>query len=705
MMADRFQPKPPSWRQSILDLFPADSPATLTVVSDRDHLLAETQLVETLAHRGWVLIPFDDPVAGRLVLERDFREPRDLGRPPAERPVVWLTTQPTGAAPYDLLAAAQAAARVIELSAAAIFPDLSAAVLAEIDRADFDLLWDACRRERPGRLGRRATAEFVLRHVWSLDVDALAEPAALLQGLLQLHYSGRRLTPELAGILLVRLQDVHGGWPLERMIDSAPAFFDFLSRRWEPFVRAQVDGARQPSGFGEARGGAGSWDTLPFDDPRIRVSLANLFAEGLMTPTLAVAPRDVAGTWLSVGIDTGVALHDYGRIGALTTRLAAAVPGVDALHRDWLTFAPRFGDWLALRRSLVGAEPVEDRGERDALHAAVDAAFTEWVTRHYDSLASLSPWPRPALLHHLPPYLDQARRAASGAGGVAVVVVDGMGWADWCILRGHLGLDPRAYTVTEQSLFAGLPTLTDISRRALFAAMASRLARDAKGDEPALWRAFWEGRGVPRRAVHLRVQGLATTDAAFGDEVLELAGTTAKGGALGIVVNTVDRLLHDAPAGWGPFHAAIDRWAAEGELARLIEGLADLRFRVVVTADHGNTQAIGIGRPDGGVLAERRAERVLFFDDERALAQTRTRNPGLAFLDWPSSALPERHRMLMARGRDAFVPAGTVTLCHGGASLEEAVVPFIEIAARPCPTPPSASTAESPSAGSTPPPA
>jgi hypothetical protein len=45
---------------------------------------------------------------------------------------------------------------------------------------------------------------------------------------------------------------------------------------------------------------------------------------------------------------------------------------------------------------------------------------------------------------------------------------------------------------------------------------------------------------------------------------------------------------------------------------------------------------------------------------------------------WDTKNLPESMLPVLHRGRGAFAPKGDRLVCHGGASLDELIVPFIE---------------------------
>jgi hypothetical protein len=65
------------------------------------------------------------------------------------------------------------------------------------------------------------------------------------------------------------------------------------------------------------------------------------------------------------------------------------------------------------------------------------------------------------------------------------------------------------------------------------------------------------------------------------------------------------------------------------------------------------------------------------YDDERLREAGQTQFPD-AF-PWPSFGLPGGYLPLLAPGRTAFVAPGERVVAHGGVSLEELIVPWVEV--------------------------
>jgi hypothetical protein len=229
---------------------------------------------------------------------------------------------------------------------------------------------------------------------------------------------------------------------------------------------------------------------------------------------------------------------------------------------------------------------------------------------------------------------------------------------------------------TEGQCFAWLPTLTSVSRQALFAGMTPREFADSierTDREPALWTRFWQGEGLRPAAVLYRK---AVRDMAHLDALAEAVSNPAIQVA-GIVADTVDKLAHGAVLGKAGIAGLIDTWCKGGFMLRLLRLLLDAGFSVYLTADHGNVEAVGIGRPNQGVLAESNGERVRVYRTEALRAASKAQLPGTFTLEVPG--LPADFLPLFAGERTAFVKAGEPIVAHGGLSVEELIVPFVRI--------------------------
>ena len=89
--------------------------------------------------------------------------------------------------------------------------------------------------------------------------------------------------------------------------------------------------------------------------------------------------------------------------------------------------------------------------------------------------------------------------------------------------------------------------------------------------------------------------------------------------------------------------------------------------------------AVGVGRPNQGVIAETRGERerVRVYRSESLRADSAAAYPSTLPLD--IAGLPTNFMPLFAGGRSAFVSDGDQVVVHGSVSVEELIVPFMKV--------------------------
>jgi hypothetical protein len=132
--------------------------------------------------------------------------------------------------------------------------------------------------------------------------------------------------------------------------------------------------------------------------------------------------------------------------------------------------------------------------------------------------------------------------------------------------------------------------------------------------------------------------------------------------------------------GTAGMHNQVCQWAKGPYLNALLNLLFDRGFRVYLTSDHGNVEAVGCGRPSEGSVADLRGERVRVYSDASLRDNVKNRFP--AALEWPPVGLPEEYLPLLAPDRQAFIQDGQCIVSHGGISIEELIVPLIQIERR-----------------------
>jgi hypothetical protein len=673
-----------TWRDPILGQFTPDIAtfARLTVVADPDELLTEQGVIDGIRQRGFEIVPFEDHVAFRYAYERRFREVWDNGKDTNLVVVLRATRSDISGLPFDLLEQAKRNRRLLSFSLAELFPSLAPHVLSELDRGDLDAVSVAQHVFKLEPLGENATRDFLLRHVFQLDPAQIQSAPELLRALLRRHYSGKVIPKSLDDRLihLLRSTDRWREWPLDQIVRSRTSFLEFLQERWPIFVRqrlvSQAGGSSdiaQPYNL-KLPGPA----DLPFDHDDVRVYVDNLFTDGLLVPTHSVSRALVAGSWMAVGVAGSESADQVSRFRKLLQLLHSDDPSSKSDHHAWIQVAARWAEVVALRWSLPEDLPSEDKERFETAHQLIEKRFQEWMIAHYGALHSLSYLPRPVMLHQIPKYMAH-RLGAKGMGRkLAVVVVDGLAMDQWAVVRQEL--PSRKWITEEFGLFAWVPTLTSVSRQSIFAGDPPFFfgqSLDTTGKEEQHWTRFWDDRGIRKGDAVYACQGTLEDDDVFIKRITEKIDQP-RCRVAGILVGTIDQMLHGIVNGTDGMHAGVRHWAKRASLWRLLDAMLQRGFEVILTADHGNVEGVGIGKPNVGATADERGERVHVFSDSLLRSNVAEKYPGS--LEWPCIGLPDDYLALIAPPLRAFIGEGKRTVAHGGICIEEAIVPFVTIA-------------------------
>lgn len=661
-----------SWRDEILEEF-TPQVARLTLVADPDGLLLEEGILKGIEERGFELIPFEDHVAFRFAYESRYRSRWDRGESTDLVVVLRAPAADLRSLPYDLLRAG----RQLAFNLGDLFPNLSYPVVATLERSDLDPLYDAQVRQSPGRLGDNATKDFVLRHVFGIAPELIRQPSDLLRTLLRRHHQGLRIPPVLDNrfIHVLMQNGSFDGWPLEAIVPDREAFFAFLQERWPVFLDrlAERGGAVREHGAPYGLEFPGPED-LPFDHDDVRVYVDNLFVEGMLHPVSHPAAARAAGTWAEVGVRIDPDADRRRRWDGLLKAVEESVPGEGARHQEWQAFAPKWARLITLRYGLDGdleAGGVERFGN---LRQRIDTAFVAWIKERYGTLHNQPPRP-PVMPHHVPRLLARCLEESRDA-KAALVLIDGLSLDQWVVVQDVLGGQRPGLRFREETIFAWIPTLTMVSRQACFAGRPPLYFPSSihtTDREPAVWNRFW----ADERLTSAEVGYVKNLREPSGLAAVEEVVSHPKVRVVGLVVDKIDKIMHGMELGTAGMHNQVRQWAEEGLLAGLLDMLHGRSFSVFLTADHGNIEAVGCGRPSEGSVADLRGERVRVYPDSSLRSGVHDRFPEA--IEWPPIGLPDDYLALIASGRSAFVREGERLVGHGGITVEEVIVPLVRI--------------------------
>ncbi len=668
-----------TWRESILGEYPSGI-HRLTLAADSDGLLTEEGVAAELERRGYETLQYgNDPIAFRYAYERDYRSRWESGEELCLIAMVRGESRWLDELPYDLIRSG----RKLSFGLGDFLPNLDYSTVSELDRKYLDRLYAAYQRHAPkGLLGRSATSDYVLLHVFGVAPETVASREDLISLLLKRHYEGWVIPEAMDTRLLVRLRsgDRFEDWPLEEILPRREAFLAFLQERWPIFLRrkAEREGLMVKGEVSTCETKYSGMKELPFDSAQMRVYVDSMFLEGMLkpisSPVSGTETTRLADGWLSFGLKTSPEQDKVRRLEGLLGKVRESIPDPLASHSEWLDFARKWAELTALKYARDTAESIHADAAFAELRNDMDEAFLVWIGERYGGLYNLS---STAMVHHIPRVMS--RRLMDGeVGKAALVVVDGLSLGQWVPLRDVLMQRAPGLRFEERAVFAWVPTITPVSRQAIFAASPPAyfpLSITTTSKEKVLWSRFWvDSVGLdPKEVSYANFPG-------DGDakEVEEALSHRTK--VVGIVVQKVDRIMHGMQLGERGMYGQVRQWAEEGYLAGLLLNLMERGFEIYLTSDHGTVEARGIGSPGEGAVADIRGERVRVYASPEQRSRIASEFPGS--VEWSGSGLPKDYLPLLAPSRSAFVARNRRIVSHGGISLEELAVPFVRVEQR-----------------------
>jgi hypothetical protein len=666
-----------TWRDNILEEFIPDI-CPLTFVADPDSLLTEEKLALELQSRGFRILEYNNSITFRYEYESIHYQKCEKNNRISLIAILSSPTLDLDTIPYDLLERG----RCLSFNLGKIFPNLSYSIIEQLDRKYLDAVYTAYKEEIHERLGDHATQDFILLSVFGIDTSRIKTSIELLKTLLKIHYPEKKL-PFVLNQRLIEILIKSGyfsDWPIEKIVLNKDIFFSFLQERWPFFVTSKYKCSSSQS-VGEVYESKKPYSLvypgpieIPFDHPDIKIYINDLFIESRLHPVHFENSFEFLEPWIKFGLIDNYEEDLSSRLSILIERVGQSLPDPESRYSEWLLFASRYAELKCLYYT-IGQQKIErlELQKLLSLKDKITIGFSSWICSHYASLISLPPTP-PVMLHHIPRYLVQEMDGSPNQ-KIALLLIDGLSLDQWISIRAIVKTQNPSLIIDDRTTFAWIPTLTSVSRQAVFSGKAPVFfpnSINTTDKEAALWIQFWEENGLKRSEVGY-LKG-PQEDIINKIKILENQRDLR---VIGLVIDKVDKILHGMQLGEAGMHNQIKQWCENGFLNDLITYLLDTGFVVWLTSDHGNIECVGKGNPSEGALAEIKGERVRIFNSENL--RHKIAEDFIFSLEWDPVGLPANYYPLIIKDTSAFIQKGKKTVAHGGISIDELIVPFIKI--------------------------
>lgn len=649
------------WREKILNKF-SKTYLPLTIVSDPDGLLQDVEINRKLREQGYEIHYYSDEPSFtrdkytfRYHYESYYRSRWDRGEQYKLLLVFGVPEKKlTTLVPYDIWTRG----KKHFFSIYDIFPMLSYPVISELRSVEIDRLYKSYQQFKGRKLGEKATKKFVLARVYKADPEVILALEDLISTLMQLHYSNTVIPPPFRSYLIEQLlmNPEFNSLPLEDLFSAQP-FFTFIQGQWKQFVKDIEENSTS--------------SVVAFEHPLIKPFISNLFTEGQLSAVQASKPAKLP-VWMHIGIKNTPMQSDEPLLERILEELEASILGPKPLPKDWQHLSMIWAEAIVQKINIGSKMSGEVKDRFEKLHLRIEEKFADWIIKNHPALYTLH-CRSPVIVSKIGDYLlskikDKDRR-------IALLIIDGLSLDQWIVLKKCIeDENPGLFEFDTKTMFAAVPTLTSVSRQAIFSAKAPSHFGDTllnTNVEEKQWQQFWDNANL--RAAYKR--GLMLNN----NEEIMMCSTLFDQQVVGLVISFVDKTMHGATLGTASMHDAIKRWIKNGVAVKLLEELSARDFEIYVTSDHGNIEACGIGTLSQGSLVEQAGTRVRIYKNIGFAKQAQQKHPeSILWSEDPRA----RYYFLFALGCTAFSKRSTMKVSHGGISLEEVVVPFVNVRKR-----------------------
>lgn len=625
------------WSEKIASYFTGDG--YIYIVADEYNILSKSDIKRLLQQQNRILHFYKDLVAFRSVYESSFRHVKRAER---QTLLIIIQNDQFNQIPFDVYEQAVH----VTLSFNKLFPDLEPSVLRQCT----PLIYESVYMQQVDilqPLNTLETSDFLLNIVYGVHVENISNDIALIKSGLMYYDNFDQGLPK---ILLKRLKQLlsspskYVSLDCSSIFHSKEEFSRFLNLKWQHYISTftnfkiqQIDEQQHSYGIDY------------FSDPFIRkyleqyiepIQIANNYPfEPWMLPGLSIQEE--------IPVIKSIFKEDYSSFE----------------RNDWLEFASAFGQFQ--QQTLVG----QVNGDLKKEISRANEAFNLWMIQHFQQIRSLPIVPKPKMVHQIPHYL--ARKADKK---IALIVLDGMSFTQWHLIKDHL--HANSWNFEENAVFAWVPSVTAVSRQAIFSGMEPRFFEETIATtrkEKALWTTFWEQQGFSKQNIaYEKSLGLES----YNRDKLAYQFSPAIR-IYGAVIDVIDQFMHGATQGLKTVQSELKMWLNSNYLELFFEDLRIAGYEIYLTADHGNVECIGTGRISQGVTVKSKGERVRSYTSENIRNQTAREHTNT--LIWNDSSLPQNYHVLLAQKNSAFVPKNDKIVTHGGIHLEEMIVPFVKV--------------------------
>lgn len=486
-------------------------------------------------------------------------------------------------------------------------------------------------------LSHEKTLKFLLENLYNVDFDALTsvkQKERILHALITVFLEKNAVNQPLSSFL-IRLAKPY--FPsLFTANFSNEILIQYLYDQWSAYIAT------------------GSCD-IDFEDSVLNKSLGFLFVFDYIKKIKVTAERyQTLPRPLTVGAYIDENESNDADLDALLSHLEKQRESIEDLYKQWFDIVKIMAK-AKIRELGTADSGLKERCKQVTI--ALNQRFQRFIDNVYSNLFSLSGVRAPVVISRMLEYIK-----AQPDKRKALLVLDGMNYWQWHFIESKL--QESGLTIQTKTSMAYIPSITAWSRQSLFSGCKPNL-EETNSKEANLFTAYWERFGYSAYQIDFLKYS--------HNKPLDADTISANVDILGIVCNDLDDIMHGAVLGNEQLMTATLQWLQASKIVDYIHGLRFKGFKIFVTTDHGNVEAMGIRnlKLKEKVGSFSRGCRYIHFSNETMLNNFKEQNPDLS--------IGTRDNSVFLKQDDAFTNQDVKIVTHGGSHLWEVLIPFGEI--------------------------
>lgn len=322
--------------------------------------------------------------------------------------------------------------------------------------------------------------------------------------------------------------------------------------------------------------------------------------------------------------------------------------------------AKTYQEWFAAARTKADIHVLSEQYGVPADIDDLSQPFVDYVLSDFGKLSAEINADIPILVSREMEYMaDHSKK-------FVIIVMDGMSLFDWRIISRSFG----SIHYQEEYAMAMIPTITSVSRQCL---LSNKFPIELENP--------WSQSKEKKEFVNC-AKRLGYSDAQIGYERGYEAEFGAAVNCAAIIVNDVDDMVHGQLQGRVGMYNDIEVLRKQHKLADTVRRMLSQGFDVYISADHGNTFCVGMGKwVKTGVETETKSHRMIVLKDFADKTGLYEKYGKENLIEFPGYYLDKQYKYLICGIGKSFDAKGEEVMAHGGITLDEVVVPFIKIKA------------------------